>query len=93
MMKSFSMTIACVFLGQTLASTAVAGEEFYGVIESLPNNKAGSWVVGGRSFDVTEKTELDEDHGPFIVGACVDIEIDDGMVEEIESEPLNKCEK
>ena len=92
-MKRFSAVLAVALVASITGRVAVADEEFYGVIESLPENKIGTWIVGGRSFNVMESTELDEDHGPLIVGACVDVEIDDGVVEAIESEPLDKCQK
>jgi len=71
----------------------LADKDFYGIIESRPDGKSGTWVIGGRSITVTEKTELDEDNGPLIVGACAEVDIDNGVVEEIESEPLRKCGK
>lgn len=92
-MKRFAVVLAVALVASIPARIAVADEEFYGVIESLPENRIGIWIVGGRSFNVMESTELDEDHGPLIVGACVDVEIDDGVVEAIESEPLDKCQK
>jgi hypothetical protein len=51
----------------------------------------GTWVIGGRSVSVTEKTDLDEGSGPLRVGACAEVEIEGGVVEEIESEPPAKC--
>jgi hypothetical protein len=69
-----------------------ADEEFYGIIESRPDAKTGTWVVGGRNVEVTENTELEEDHGPLVVGACVEVEYEGNVVEEIESEPITKCQ-
>ena len=40
---------------------------------------------------VTEQTELDEDHGPLKVGKCVEVEIENGVAEEIEIEPAREC--
>jgi hypothetical protein len=40
---------------------------------------------------VTEDTELDEDDDPLTIGACAEVEIDGGTVDEIESEPAEKC--
>src|SRR5690606_12944776 len=51
-----------------------AGEEFYGILESRPEGKVGNWVIGGRQVAVTEKTKLEEDDGPLVVGACVEVE-------------------
>ncbi len=77
----------------SLSQVALGDDDFYGLIESRPNAKVGTWVVGGRSIEVTDETDLDKDNGPLEVGACVEVEMDDGDVEEIESEPLEKCGK
>jgi hypothetical protein len=34
-----------------------ADDEFYGIIESRPEGKAGAWVIGGRQVMVTDKTK------------------------------------
>ena len=92
MKKPFEV-IMCVFLIMSFVQVAVAESDTYGIIENRPDGKVGAWVVGGRSVEVTEHTDLDEDNGPLKVGSCAKVEIDDGKVEEIESEPLNKCSK
>ena len=89
--KNLLAIVAFAFIAQSIGQVAFAGDDFYGIIESRPDGKAGTWVVGGRSVNVTENTELDEDHGPLKVGACAEVEVDDGVVEEIESEPPKKC--
>jgi hypothetical protein len=68
-----------------------ADDEFYGIIESRPEGKAGAWVIGGRQVMVTDKTKLEEDHGPLVVGACVEVEYKGNVVEEIASEKKSKC--
>ncbi|MBP1150302.1 MULTISPECIES: DUF5666 domain-containing protein [Methylocaldum] len=70
-----------------------AGEEFYGTIEKRPEGKVGTWMIGGREVVVTEKTKLEEDDGPLVVGACVEVEYEGGSVEEIETEKPGKCRK
>ena len=92
MKKSFEV-IMCVFIVMSFVQVAVADNDIYGIIKNRPDGKVGTWVVGGRSVEVTERTDLDEDDGPLKVGSCAKVEIDDGKVEEIESEPLNKCSK
>jgi len=77
-----------------LSSPVVADDDFYGMIESRPDGKAGTWVIGGRSFDVPANVKLDEDDGPLNVGACAEVDIDDGVVEEIESERnMSRCQR
>ena len=87
------VVLACAIITLGLVQVALADDDFYGIIESRPDGKAGTWVVGGRSVEVTEHTNLDEDHGPLKVGACVEVDIDEGVVEDIESEPIHKCDK
>jgi len=65
--------------------------KIYGPIESRPEGKIGTWVIGGRSFDVTDTTELEEKHGPLAVGACAEVEFEGNVVKEIESEEKSKC--
>jgi len=90
-MEKVFIVFTSAAMALSIARVALADDEFHGIIESRPDGKAGTWVVGGRSVKVTEHTELDEDHGPLRVGACANVEIDQGVVEEIESEPTSKC--
>ena len=65
--------------------------EYAGVLDHRPEGKNGMWVIDGKSFSVTEEVELDEDHGPITIGACVELEMDEGDVKEIESTEMEKC--
>ena len=49
-------------------------------------------VLADDDFYGVEETELDEDYGALTGGACVEVEMEDGVVEELESEPASKCE-
>ena len=91
-MKSTTAIFVSALVAQSAAQAALA-DDFYGTIEARPGTNIGTWVVGGRSINVTEQTELDEDHGPLDVGACADVELENGVVQEIESEPAEKCSK
>jgi len=91
-MKKIFVIVTSVFIVQSVTQVALADDDFYGIVESRPVGTAGTWVVGGRTVTATENTELDEDHGSsFDVGACVEVEMEDDMVEEIESESPGKC--
>lgn len=51
-------------------------------------------MIGGRSIAVTERIRLDEADGPLVVGACVEVEYEKGVVNEIETEDdPGKCGK
>lgn len=90
-MKKFFVIVACTFTAQIIAQAALADDNFHGIIESRPDGKVGTWVVGGRSVNVAENTDLYEEHRPLKVGTCAEVEIEDGVAEEIESEPPRKC--
>jgi hypothetical protein len=92
-MKETIFTIACLLLVGFFPATALADDDFDGIIESRPMGKAGTWVVGGRSVNVTDQTRLEEEDGPLTVGTCAEVEIADGVAVEIEREPLHKCGK
>jgi hypothetical protein len=50
-------------------------------------------VISGHQIEVTKKTELESEHGPLAVGACVEVEHEKGVAEEIESVKPGKCSK
>jgi len=74
-----------------LSSPAFADEEFYGTIESRPTENSGIWVVSGQQVEVTDKTKIDNDQGPLVVGSCVEVEHKKGVVKELESAKPAKC--
>jgi hypothetical protein len=92
-MNKSLILLACAFLLLGIGGVAVADQDLYGIIKSRPAGKVGTWVVGGHSVEVTERTRLKEHKGPLQIGACAEVEIDEGKVKEIESEPLKKCGK
>ncbi|EUJ11633.1 hypothetical protein Meth11DRAFT_2479 [Methylophilaceae bacterium 11] len=75
------------------SNLAFADEEFYGTVESRPAENPGIWVISGQQVEVTDKTDIDNDHGPLVVGSCVEVEHKKGVVKEIESAKPSKCGK
>jgi hypothetical protein len=93
-MKQYLVVVFVVALiSLAIVQVAVAKDDYYGIVESRPGGKVGIWIVGGRSVEVTESTDPDEDNGPLEIGTCAEVDIDEGKVEEIESEPVGKCSK
>jgi hypothetical protein len=90
MLKAILFIASAVLL---IPLSSYADDDFYGIIESIPEDKIGTWAIGGRQIVVMERTQLDEDHGPLVVGACAEIEYEGSLVEEIESEGPHKCGK
>ena len=64
---------------------------FYGVIEARPENPVGKWVIGGQVFMADGATEFDQVEGPLQVGTCAKVRIRNGLVHEIDSEPMRNC--
>lgn len=85
-----SLSAIALVLG---SSVALADEEFYGIIEQRPQTNLGMWVIAGQQIEVTKKTELESEHGPLAVGACVEVEHEKNVAEEIESVKPEKCSK
>lgn len=90
---SFTSLLLVVASCFALSTTAIADEEFYGTIENRPTENPGIWVISGQQVEVTDKTEVDNDHGPLVVGSCVEVEHKKGVVKEIESAKPVKCGK
>jgi hypothetical protein len=94
-MKAFYKTRTLIPLAiLTGLSASCSGDkaEFTGILDHRPEGKDGMWVISGQSFSVSEEVELEEDHGPLTAGACVELEMEDGDVKEIESKKMEKCQ-
>jgi len=89
------MNIAYIFMAAALLAAPVsyASKDFFGTIGSRPEGNAGTWAVGGRNVDVTDKTRLVEEYGPLSVGTCVEVEYEGKAVKEIASEKKRKCKR
>ena len=48
---------------------------FYGPIKSLPNTPGwiGEWNVGGHKLNIVAATVINQEHGPVVVGALVEV--------------------
>jgi len=84
-MSKIISVLTVLILLSTFSLTACADEDFYGIVKKRPTGKVGTWVIGGRSIQATNRTKFDQEHGPIAVGSCVEVDIDHGIVEEIES--------
>ncbi|MPS47476.1 MAG: hypothetical protein E2592_00570 [Methylobacillus sp.] len=71
----------------------MADEEFIGRIEERPAGNLGIWTISGQQVEVTEKTDIEPEQGPLVVGACVEVEHDKGVASEIETIKPEKCGK
>ena len=89
--KPFKLILPAV-LAILITACADNEVEYTGILDHRPEGKDGMWVIDGKSFSVTDEVELDEDHGPITAGTCVELEMEDGEVKEIESEEMDKCQ-
>ena len=62
-----------------------------GIVQARPAGLIGNWVVGGRSFTTTGSTEFDQLEGPLNLGSCAKVDIRNGAVHEVDSEPARDC--
>jgi hypothetical protein len=85
----FSVFFASLAIGNPLM--AQPGEHFNGLIDNLPHDKLGAWVIGGREIDVTAQTRFDAGEGPVIVGACVSVALEGTLVKAIKTEKEAQC--
>jgi len=54
---------------------SLADQKFYGIIEKMPESgMVGEWVISGKAVQVTKDTKLEQDDGPFQLGAYVEVE-------------------
>lgn len=90
---SFSLRFALLIVASSFSfcSYAFGDEEFYGTVDSRPTENPGIWIVSGQQVEVTDRTDIDNDHGPLVVGSCVEVEHKKGVVKEIESAKPSKC--
>ena len=49
--------------------------------------------MSGQQVEVTDKTKIDNDNGPLVLGSCVEVEHKKGVVRKIESAKPVKCGK
>ncbi len=94
-----AITLAMGLLWGSVQGPALARGEadedrsaFYGLIESRPGpGRQGVWVIGGRAVEADGATEFDETEGPLEVGRCAKVDVRNGRVHEIDSEPMGDC--
>lgn len=48
--------------------------KIYGIVEKMPQDLVGIWVVNGREVVVTKDTRIKEKHGKAEAGAYVEVE-------------------
>lgn len=64
---------------------------FYGWVEYMPEGFHGTWIIGGRRVTTNPRTRFDQREGPLMVGVCAKVDIRNGLVHEIDSEPPGDC--
>lgn len=86
-----------VFTLGSMAPTGISAKSddhryrFYGWIEKMPEDLQGTWVIDGRTLTSDAQTEYDQEDGPLAVGGCAKVDIRNGRLHEIDSEPPSDC--
>ena len=57
----------------------------------MPAGLQGIWTIGGLEYVTNPQTEFDQVDGPLIVGSCAKVDLRNGLVHQIESEPIDDC--
>ena len=68
-------------------------DDYHGIIFKRPEKKVGAWTIGDKTFYIVESTRLDEENGPAVVGQCVEVEMDNNSLMEIETTSQDRCKK
>lgn len=79
-------------------ATPDAKNEIKGLVQSLPERGLlGTWLIEGVEYLANESTEFEQEEGPFVEGACVEVEFFPSstppIIHEIETEELEDCEE
>jgi protocatechuate 3,4-dioxygenase beta subunit len=43
------------------------------VVEKIPADRLGTWIINGKEVSVAKDTIIDEEHGKPVVGAYVEV--------------------
>ncbi len=70
-LMALSVTVNGMSLQGAFASS---GYKFYGTVQSLPAGLIGTWIVDGRTVNVTSWTRIKQKRGVAAVGAYVEVE-------------------
>lgn len=88
-------SLAVAAPGLTLADRGGGDDsrsEFVGIVQKRPQSGLqGVWLIGGRTFVADTGTEFDQSEGALVVGGCAKVDLRDGRVHEIDSEPTGDC--
>ena len=64
-----------MLLGWQVGLAHAHDAHWVGPIDELPDEGLeGTWIVGGREFEVTADTEIDADDEEIVIDACVEVE-------------------
>lgn len=55
------------------SSTPSAYTEVKGLVDSFPAALVGDWVVDGVTYTADASTQFEQEHGPYLVGGCVEV--------------------
>lgn len=96
---AFAFTIALLLAAAPNTALAKRGGDddsrtvYYGIVQARQESGLhGEWLIGGRTFAADARTEFDQSEGKLEIGSCAKVEVRDGRVHEIDSEPMRDCQ-
>ena len=48
--------------------------EIYGTVDQMPTDLIGTWIINGRTVEVTSQTQIEQEYGKIKVGSLVEVE-------------------
>jgi len=96
LVMAFALMTVGFIMAQPPSTTAGGNDqEWFGVVITQPAGVAGTWIVGGMSFEASSGTQLEQNNGPLVVGACVRVryQVSSGVnqASNIASQEAYKC--
>lgn len=87
---------ALPFFQEARASELGGDDKTTGIVQVMPaSGLVGDWVISGTTYRTTASSEIRTKDGPFVIGACVEVEfVTNGtpiVVEKLSTEDPDKC--
>jgi hypothetical protein len=79
-MKKIIVTILAALTLAAVQTAVFASDDYgyrsklFGTVEALPTGYSGTWIVNGRSVEVSPQTVIEQEHDGIAVGTYVEIE-------------------
>lgn len=74
MFRKTAVLVSALAVFFLLVGPASAQREFFGAVEAMPGNGyVGTWIISGKTVEVTPQTEVKLKRGPISIGSAVKV--------------------